>query len=172
MADSWPGASSLLSPNLLPLVGQLWDEFWLGRKVGCHRLVIIPWEQVSKILQLVVCLGDDRQPSCAHPMTIETKTSIELSDVESIEFQCEGCGAKVVYPVQSFKGPPIRCSVCPDENQKQWLVPGNQDFSALVALGQTLQLFSGPSKPKGFKLHLCLANLPTPSGETRHSTTR
>lgn len=92
-------------------------------------------------------------------MTIETSTSIELSDIAAVEFQCAVCRAKTVIPVGSFKDAPTHCSSCWEQNRKQWLVPGSQDFHDIRMLAQTIQLFSGPQAPAGFQFRLHLKQL-------------
>jgi DNA replicative helicase MCM subunit Mcm2 (Cdc46/Mcm family) len=91
-------------------------------------------------------------------MTVETRTSIEPSDVTAIEFECRICGTKIVLPIKSFDSPPISCSACKQHDRKQWLIPGSQDFADLNVLVHTVRVFSNTAKPNGFTLRLHLAN--------------
>jgi hypothetical protein len=45
-------------------------------------------------------------------MTIETRTTVELSDIRHVEFECLTCHAKYVYPIDKFAYPPFVCGVC------------------------------------------------------------
>lgn len=89
-------------------------------------------------------------------MTIETKTTIELQDVNAIEFECKECGSKITLSFDKFKQPPTRCSVC--ERGNQWLIPGDRNFADLMTLGRVIQWFHGQEKPQRFTLRLCLAS--------------
>lgn len=91
-------------------------------------------------------------------MTIETRTSIELSDITALEFECKDCHTRIMFPVAGFKDPPIYCSVCFEKSKKQWMVLGNQDFRDIHTLGHIIQLFSGMNKPDGFVMRLHITN--------------
>lgn len=70
-------------------------------------------------------------------MTVETKTTIQLSDLTSIEFECKDCGATTSWPMPVAKNPPTTCR-CRDE---QWMTHGGQtyrDLSNLIELIQRL----------------------------------
>jgi len=75
-------------------------------------------------------------------MTIETKTTIQLSDLINIEFECRACGATTSWPIGVAKNPPTSCR-CRDE---QWMPIGGQvyrDISALIDLVQRLSNTDG-----------------------------
>lgn len=87
-------------------------------------------------------------------MTIETKTSFELSDIKAIEFECADCHTKTVFPASQFKKPPMRCAHC---DGQQWLVPGSDEFEDLQRLARTIERFAKKEK-RGFIMHLEIAN--------------
>jgi hypothetical protein len=67
-------------------------------------------------------------------MTISTKTTLDVSDIQAIEFECMSCHSKVTMPVNTFGGPPISCMTC--ESREQWFIPGSQDHANVVQLGR------------------------------------
>ena len=91
-------------------------------------------------------------------MTIETRTTIEPSDISAIEFECTTCHARVAIPINKFKNAPLSCSSCNENEQKQWFIPGSTDYSHMRALGETIQLYSGIGKPESFVMRFHLTN--------------
>jgi len=91
-------------------------------------------------------------------MTTETRITIEAKDVLAIEFTCPNCKTQVSIPLKSFSGPPIRCSFCNPEVQKQWLTPGAADYTQLVQLVNALRAFAEPNVNGnlqfGLRLHI------------------
>lgn len=94
-------------------------------------------------------------------MVIETKTTLELSDVMAIEFECEVCHTRTALSIANFKNPPMHCPFCQDS--PQWFIAGNRDYTDVVALGRVIQWFSSAEKPKGFIMRLHIMN-PSASG--------
>jgi hypothetical protein len=45
-------------------------------------------------------------------MTIETKTTIEMRDIKTVEFECGTCHTKLVYDIDKFTSPMMFCNVC------------------------------------------------------------
>lgn len=45
-------------------------------------------------------------------MTNETRTTIQLSDLKAIEFECVGCHARIVRPIGVWQFPLVACSEC------------------------------------------------------------
>jgi DNA replicative helicase MCM subunit Mcm2 (Cdc46/Mcm family) len=80
-------------------------------------------------------------------MTIETRTTLELGDIQAIEFECGSCHTKIVFPIGQFKDPPTRCSAC-GERSGQWLVHGNADFSEIKNLVFIIQSISTRKQEK------------------------
>lgn len=93
-------------------------------------------------------------------MTIETKTTIQLSDVKAIEFWCKSCSRMVSYPIGSARNPPFKCECL---GSPQWMGVGDntyRDLTMLISLiqryGQTngeqfflrFEVDSAPEKPK------------------------
>ncbi|SRR6266404_991206 len=83
-------------------------------------------------------------------MTIETRTTIQLSDIEAIEFQCKNCNVKYVYPIKQFEGPPIFCGC---NTQDAWFVANSPDRSDIAKLGEVVRRFSNQPQSK-FTLRL------------------
>ncbi len=76
-------------------------------------------------------------------MTIETRTTLELSDIRSVEFECANCHVKTTVPIDKFKQPPISCHGCESE---QWFVPGSKDLSDLIHMVRSMGRFSEVGK--------------------------
>jgi predicted RNA-binding Zn-ribbon protein involved in translation (DUF1610 family) len=56
-------------------------------------------------------------------MTVETRTTIEPSDINAVEFECRGCGAKTIRKLDRKLQMPARCGNCGDE----WFNPNRQE---------------------------------------------
>ena len=76
-------------------------------------------------------------------MTVETRTTIEFSDIKSIEFECANCHTKTAVPIDKFKQPPISCHGC---DSQQWFIPGSKDLSDLMQMVGSMGRFSGIGK--------------------------
>ena len=85
-------------------------------------------------------------------MTIEIRTTIEMKDVLSLEFECSKCHAKISFPVGTFDAAPIRCTACGDKGE-QWIIPGSGEWEDLKRLGQIVRWYSA-EKPSPFRLRL------------------
>jgi hypothetical protein len=84
-------------------------------------------------------------------MTIETKTTIQPSDITTVEFECAECHSMISWPLAVAKNPPLKCH-CSDQ---PWLVVGNDTHKAIVDLIALLQRFS-KAEFKTFHLRLGL----------------
>jgi len=71
-------------------------------------------------------------------MTIETKTTIQLNDICTVEFECKKCHSQTVWPIGIAKSPPIKCHC----DEQQWMVHGGDQFMALSRLLQLIQRVS------------------------------
>ena len=75
-------------------------------------------------------------------MTTETRTYVEASDLLAVEFECAHCSASTAIPMQVFREPPIRCHAC--ERNRQWLIPGAEEFLRIVRVIEGLRLLAEP----------------------------
>jgi hypothetical protein len=64
-------------------------------------------------------------------MTIETKTTIQLSDLTTVEFECKNCHAIGSWPIDVAKNPPTGC---PCRTDLPWMAHGGQQFAQIVDL--------------------------------------
>ena len=71
-------------------------------------------------------------------MTIETKITIQPSDIITVEFECAKCHSITTWPLAVAKKPPIRCH-CSDE---QWMTPDGDTYRAVVDLIAQMHRFS------------------------------
>src|ERR1700733_2218206 len=85
-------------------------------------------------------------------MTVETHTTIDLNDVQAIEFECGNCHAKIAIPVANLKHPQITCMYCQDG--KQWIIPGSRDYADLITFFRAFQWLAGEGRPKEFAMRL------------------
>jgi hypothetical protein len=60
-------------------------------------------------------------------MTIETKTTIELSDIVTVEFECKNCHAIRAWPIDAFQQPPSDCGC----DSGQWMVIGADTYTRI-----------------------------------------
>jgi hypothetical protein len=72
----------------------------------------------------------------AKPMTVETKTTIQLSDITAIEFECKNCHATLSWPVAIFKHPP---TACPCRTDQHWMAQGGSLFEAITEMVENLR---------------------------------
>jgi DNA-directed RNA polymerase subunit RPC12/RpoP len=88
-------------------------------------------------------------------MTVETRTTIALSDIKGYEFECSECHSKTVRPLSAPIDMPIQCPAC---RGKQWMIPGSPAFSALR---QFLGFLQQPAVngSEGFSFRLEIAGL-------------
>jgi hypothetical protein len=63
-------------------------------------------------------------------MTIETKTTIQLSDITGIEFECKNCHSVTSWPIAVAHNPLTRCHCGAD----QWMPHGSALYAAITDL--------------------------------------
>ena len=83
-------------------------------------------------------------------MTVETKTTIQPSDLTTVEFECKECHSIVSWPLAVAKHPPSHCHCHPE---KQWMTVGGDTYRALTTLVALLQQFNkSQNEPFIFRL--------------------
>ena len=70
-------------------------------------------------------------------MTVETKTTIELSDITTVEFECNKCHSITLWPLGVAKVPPPKC-YCSDQ---QWLTVGGETYEGITSLISLMKRF-------------------------------
>ena len=76
-------------------------------------------------------------------MTKETRTLVEITDIDGLDFECPKCGTRITYPLATFpREINTRCPGCPQD----WFVgdikiPGNPTYGpvAIAKLVEALQ---------------------------------
>ena len=86
-------------------------------------------------------------------MTEKTVRSIEMADIQAVEFECKACRAKLSIPAGAYKVPPLHCASC--DSEQQWVVPGGQDQRDFVHLGEVIQRMRDFA-PRPFAVRLIL----------------
>jgi hypothetical protein len=77
-------------------------------------------------------------------MTVETKTTIQASDILTVEFECAHCHSINSWPLIVAKNPPLRCH-CGHEN---WMAHGGSEYAAITELIALLHRFAqAPNTP-------------------------
>ena len=87
-------------------------------------------------------------------VTIETKTTIQPSDVTAVEFECAACHSVISWPLAVAKYPPTHCHCNPE---KQWMTHGGDTYRALAELVGLLQRVS-KMQNEPFILRLAVKN--------------
>jgi|HubBroStandDraft_4_1064222.scaffolds.fasta_scaffold369632_3 hypothetical protein len=88
-------------------------------------------------------------------MTIERKILFGISDIRTISFACDKCGARATFPLGPTKEPTATCYVCQHPwraGTKQHLSPFSGEPSAYAALLQALSDVKALEKEAGFKM--------------------
>jgi hypothetical protein len=75
-------------------------------------------------------------------MTVEIKTTLQPSDVITVEFECAQCHSMTSWPLGVAKHPPMKCH-CSDQ---QWMTLGGETYCAITDIIALLQRFSKARK--------------------------
>ncbi len=73
-------------------------------------------------------------------MMAETRTSIQLSDIQTVEFECKKCRTVTAWPLGLQRPPLVQCASC---DAGQWMHYGGEMFVALSKLLDSMRRFSG-----------------------------
>jgi hypothetical protein len=73
-------------------------------------------------------------------MTSKTTTTIGLSDIKAVEFECATCHMKVAYPIEKYSHPMMLCNVC--QPSRSFIVQNSQEHRDLLALGDLIRRLS------------------------------
>lgn len=85
-------------------------------------------------------------------MTVETKTTIELSDVEAVEFECKNCHSVSKWPISIAKSPPLQCHC---GSPSQWMTLGGDMHTNITHLIELMrQLGKAQNEPFAMRFTL------------------
>jgi hypothetical protein len=73
-------------------------------------------------------------------MTLETVTTMQLQDVIAVEFECRGCGTKIVLRLSENVVVPLACNQCPSS---RWFLQDGRDKQDLENFLRELRSYSG-----------------------------
>jgi hypothetical protein len=76
-------------------------------------------------------------------MTVETKTTIQLNDITTIDFECGKCHMITSCPIQSAQHPQAACACSP---QEQWMPYAGDTYRELSKLIELIKRFGGSAK--------------------------
>jgi hypothetical protein len=76
-------------------------------------------------------------------MTVETKTTIQLSDILTVEFECAHCHSVTAWPLMVAVNPPTKC-YC---GHMTWMAHGSPEYVAIADLVTLLKQFSKTPNP-------------------------
>ena len=82
-------------------------------------------------------------------MTIETRSTIELSDVVACEFVCNKCKTRTTRLLNADFNPPVMCGNCQDV----WLTEG-QESKDLRSFVNLLQRYAAGERPFTLRLEI------------------
>ena len=82
-------------------------------------------------------------------MTVETRTTVELGDIQTVEFECKKCGKVTSWPIGKITHPPTYCE-CGAPQYTMWMSQGGETFMAISSLLVVIKRFSSADEP--FKL--------------------
>lgn len=88
-------------------------------------------------------------------MTIETKTTIQLSDIKAVEFECKNCHRVVSWPLDTARNPPFSCECA---GSPQWMSVGGDTYRDLTHLIALIQRY-GKSNGEQFVLRFTVNGL-------------
>ena len=86
-------------------------------------------------------------------MTVETRTTIELGDINAVEFECKNCRTKTVRQLDKLQVP-TSCDNCGD----RWFIDGNPESGELGFFIKKLQYYG--SHDFRYALRFQIATLP------------
>ena len=88
-------------------------------------------------------------------MTIETRSSIQLSDLVAFEVECSQCHTKTIRKLAGIFEVPIKCGNC----GMLWMVAGGQEHNGLRQLLESLHFYCTQQPNKTFALRFEVSNL-------------
>lgn len=91
-------------------------------------------------------------------MTAETKTSIQLSDIQTVQFECKKCHTITEWPLSLGRPPLAKCPSC---DEPQWMHHGGETFIALNHLLELMHRFSA-ADGEGFVMRFGVSSFSTP----------
>ena len=93
-------------------------------------------------------------------MTVETRTTIQLSDVTAVEFKCKSCGRVLSWPIEAAKVP-TECD-CRGYMQPGWMPIGSETYAGLVKLLDLIKQW-GRADNESFTLQFVVRGLSAPA---------
>jgi hypothetical protein len=83
-------------------------------------------------------------------MTIETRTTVELSDINAVEFECRKCGTKTVRKIDGNYVTPVACDNC----KEQWFLGLGPESGELGHFIERIGYYSGKGFPYLLRLQI------------------
>lgn len=91
-------------------------------------------------------------------MTVETKTTIQLSDFATVEFECANCHSISSWPLNVAKFPPAKCHC----SQELWMPIGGDIYRNITDLIELIKRFAGSKGKEPFILRFGLSSSVVP----------
>jgi len=88
-------------------------------------------------------------------MTVETRSSIQLSDVVAFEMECEKCHARTIRQLDRIFEVPTRCGNC----SAGWMMTGSAELNMLREFLEQLFQFRKGASNQNFILRLEVSGL-------------
>jgi hypothetical protein len=91
-------------------------------------------------------------------MTVETKTTIALDDITTVEFECKNCHTVTAYQIGAFRSPPIGCG-CREGREGQWMTFGGDTYTAIANVADLMRRLAA-AKNEPFVMRFGLKGVP------------
>jgi len=95
-------------------------------------------------------------------MTVETKSTIEFGDIQTIEFECKNCHFVRSWPIDAFQAPPHECAC----DSGLWMALGGDTYSKIKHAVSFIHALKAMTKePFSIRLGIKNGSLAHVSGE-------
>jgi hypothetical protein len=79
-------------------------------------------------------------------MTFETKTTMELGDIQTVEFECKKCHKISTWPIAAITQPPISCE-CGSPHSTYWMSRDGETSKAITHLLELIKRLAVANEP-------------------------
>jgi predicted Zn-ribbon and HTH transcriptional regulator len=83
-------------------------------------------------------------------MTFEDRTTLELSDIQTLRFECTACGVGLTFPAAQSIRIPVECPSC----KAQWMGTHETDYVSIQHLVQAIRYLRSPGDTAAYRLRL------------------
>jgi hypothetical protein len=84
-------------------------------------------------------------------MTIETRTTVEPRDIQTVEFECKKCNKVSSWPIGKITQPPTSCE-CGVPHSTHWMSPGGDTFTSITHLLDAIKRLAAAEAGEHFRI--------------------